>query len=113
MHVLWYPTALYKAVHRPAVYTVPTPEVGEVIEDRDRVVECMEMVCPRPRGGGRRPPSAACANDLCFGSPVPHWGRRVLKSLGGGGGGFGKRAQLTGPLISDYQRWRQRRRKLF
>ena len=27
------------------------------------------------------------------------------------GGGFGKRAQLTGPLISYYELWRQRRRK--
>ena len=47
---------------------------------------------------------------------------RVFKRRGGGvnrappktgGGGVGKRAQLTGPVISDYELWRQRRRKFF
>ena len=39
------------------------------------------------------------------------WGSRVF--AWGGGGEFKKRAQLTGPLISYYELWRQRRRKIF
>ena len=48
-------------------------------------------------------------------------GEAVLSTLEGwvnrakeqGGGGFWKRAQLTGPLISHYELWRRRRRSVF
>ena len=57
----------------------------------------------------------------CAGQGTLDVGSRAVNWGGGGsieppkteGGGSGKRAQLTGPLISYYELWRQRRRKFF
>ena len=69
----------------------------------------------RPSGLHTTLSSAPPPGDAAAGG----WGDLAL--VGGGGGvadsprklgrGGGKRAQLTGPLISYYERWRQRRRK--
>ena len=90
---------------------VPGPRGGQTDRKEGEAPVAQSVAPPHRIRLSRRPITTRISGLAGF--QLPGRGGGSIEPPKTGGGQVGKRAQLTGPLISDDEVWRQRRRQFF